>query len=190
MFSTRKEVKKIENRNRANEQLNQLNLELKKIDKSIKELSSKAKEYLLNNDESSFEEVAKSIFYLQDIRKLVQTVKVQFETYVITYETMENIEGLRVSLKGIAKAMDSYPGIKQNNKDFMKFKRSLIKGQVNMQAVGTMVSSLNPAAESSRSQEEFDALKEKLLLGNTDSLDIRTNKIAENDDFFEMINKE
>lgn len=191
MFETSKELKRLENANKANEQLVQLGNALKTIDKIILELYSDAKEQLLLNDEAGFELIANSIFYFQDIRKVVQTIKTQFQAYVKTAEFMNTIESIRPILKQIANNMNSYPSINKNNKDFSKFKKSLLKGQLNMKAVSSMMSSINPAVQNVRSKEELDALKERLLVGSNDSAtDVKSSKISENSDFFDLINKE
>ena len=122
MASYRQELKKIENRNKANEQLGELINALKNVDKSIEDLKRDAEEQLLNDNEAGFELVASSIFYFQDVRNVIQTVKIQFQTYIKTAEVMDTIEGVRPVLKNIANNMNSYPSMNKSNKDFMKFK--------------------------------------------------------------------
>lgn len=189
MFETRKELKRMETTNKANEQLAQLSDALKTIDKMIDEFYTDAKNYLLMNDESGFELIANSIFYFQDIRKIIQTIKVQFQAYTKTAEFMNTIEGIRPVLKQIAKNMNSFPSISKNNKDFAKFKKSLLRGQLNMKAMSSMMKSINPAVQNVRSKDELDALKERLLVDQNSNININTGKISENQDFFDKINK-
>ena len=152
-------------------------------------LYADAKNYLLMNDESGFELIANSIFYFQDIRKIIQTIKVQFQAYIKTAEFMNTVEGIRPVLKQIAKNMNSMPSISQNNKDFAKFKKSLMRGQLNMKAMSAMMKTINPAVQNVRSKEELDALKERLLVDQNSNINISTGKISENQDFFDRINK-
>lgn len=189
MFETRKELKRMETANKANEQLVQLGNALKSIDKMIEELYADAKAQLLLNDEAGFELMANSIFYFQDIRKIIQTIKTQFQAYTKTAEFMNTIEGIRPILRQIANNMNAYPSISKNNKDFAKFKKSLLRGQLNMKAMGSMMTSLNPAVQNVRSKDELDALKERLLVGTNSNINVDTGKISDNQDFFDKINK-
>lgn len=191
MASYRQELKKIENRNKANEQLGELINALKNVDKSIEDLKRDAEEQLLNDNEAGFELVASSIFYFQDVRNVIQTVKIQFQTYIKTAEVMDTIEGVRPVLKNIANNMNSYPSMNKSNKDFMKFKKSLLRGQLNMKAMTSMMTSINPATTTTRSKEEMNSLKQSILIKNgmNPNLNVQTGKITENDDFFNAINK-
>ena len=191
MASYRQELKKIENRNKANEQLGDLINALKNVDKSIEDLKRDAEEQLLNDNEAGFELVASSIFYFQDVRNVIQTVKIQFQTYIKTAEVMDTIEGVRPVLKNIANNMNSYPSMNKSNKDFMKFKKSLLRGQLNMKAMTSMMTSINPATTTTRSKEEMNSLKQSILIKNgmNPNLNVQTGKITENDDFFNAINK-
>lgn len=191
MASYRKELKKIENRNKANEQLGELVTALKSVDKVIDDLMNDATEQLLNNNEAGFELIASSVFYFQDVKNVIQTVKTQFQTYIKTAEVMDTIEGIRPVLKNIANNMNSYPSMNKSNKDFMKFKKSLLRGQLNMKAMTSMMSSINPAVNSTRSKEELASLKERILIskGMNPNLNVSTGKITENEDFFSAINK-
>lgn len=189
MASYRKELKRMENRNKANEQLNELTSALKSVDKVIDDLMKDASEQLENNNDSGFELIANSVFYFQDVRNVIQSVKTQFQTYIKTAEVMDTIEGIRPVLKNIANNMNSYPSMNKNNKDFMKFKKSLLRGQLNMKAMTSMMTSINPAVSTTRSKEELDSLKERILVskGITSEVNSKT-KISENDDFFNAIN--
>lgn len=191
MASYRQELKRIENRNKANEQLGELINALKNVDKSIEDLKRDAEEQLLNDNEAGFELVASSIFYFQDVRNVIQTVKIQFQTYIKTAEVMDTIEGVRPVLKNIANNMNSYPSMNKSNKDFMKFKKSLLRGQLNMKAMTSMMTSINPATTTTRSKEEMNSLKQSILIKNgmNPNLNVQTGKITENDDFFNAINK-
>ena len=191
MASYRQELKRIENRNKANEQLAELVTALKNVDKSIDDLKRDAEEQLMNDNEAGFELVASSIFYFQDVRNVIQTVKIQFQTYIKTAEVMDTIEGVRPVLKNIANNMNNYPSMNKSNKDFMKFKKSLLRGQLNMKAMTSMMSSINPASTTVRSKEELNSLKQSILVKNgmNPNLNVTTGKISDNDDFFDAINK-
>lgn len=190
MASYRKELKRMENRNKANEQLNELTSALKSVDKVIEDLINDASDQLINNNDSGFELIANSVFYFQDVRNVIQSVKTQFQTYIKTAEVMDTIEGIRPVLKNIANNMNSYPSMNKNNKDFMKFKKSLLRGQLNMKAMTSMMTSINPAVSTTRSKEELDSLKERILVSKGMAPEVNTSKtkISENDDFFNAIN--
>lgn len=205
MFNARKEMKKLENQQKAQEQLSQLTNAVKEIDKMISEFDAEAKTHLLNNNEVGFELLANNIFYFTDVRNMIDTVRIQFNTYIKTAQFMDTIEGIRPILKSTANMMASMPSYNKNNKDFIKFRKSLMRGQVNMKAMANMCSNLNPAAQSSRSKEEMDALKERVLMGtnlqssmasvNTTPVQqpvlnnvSETSRISQNEDFFNAIN--
>lgn len=201
MFNINKEMKKLENQQKAQEQLNTLAATLKSIEKMIDEFAEDARNCLINNDQAGYELIANSIYYFMDIQKVVQTVKVQFQTYIKTAQFMDTIEGLRPVLKNTAQLMNSMPSLEKNNRDFMKFRKSLMRGQLNMKAMTSMMTNINPAAQTTRSREELDALKERLLLGanrpltglNVDvaantATSENTSRIAANEDFFSAIN--
>ena len=194
-------MKKLENQQKAQEQLNTLSATLKSIEKMIDEFAEDARNCLINNDQAGYELIANSIYYFMDIQKVVQTVKVQFQTYIKTAQFMDTIEGLRPVLKNTAQLMNSMPSLEKNNRDFMKFRKSLMRGQLNMRAMTSMMTNINPATQTSRSREELDALKERLLLGanrpltglNVDvaantATSENTSRIAANEDFFSAIN--
>lgn len=194
MNSTRKEMKKMEQQQQANEQLAQLSNSLKSIDKMVDEFYADARERLMANDEAGFELIANSIFYFQDVQSVLQSVKVQFQTYIRTAQFMDTVEGIRPVLKQAAQMMNASPSFAKNSKDFAKFKKGLMKGQLNMKAMTSMMSGINPALSTSRSKEEFSALKERLLIGSSNSnLSVNTNtstqsKVSSNEDFFSAIN--
>ena len=201
MFNINKEMKKLENQQKAQEQLNTLSATLKSIEKMIDEFAEDARNCLINNDQAGYELIANSIYYFMDIQKVVQTVKVQVQTYIKTAQFMDTIEGLRPVLKNTAQLMNSMPSLEKNNRDFMKFRKSLMRGQLNMRAMTSMMTNINPATQTSRSREELDALKERLLLGanrpltglNVDvaantATSENTSRIAANEDFFSAIN--
>lgn len=196
MFSVRKEMKKMQAQQEAQEQLNELLNTERSIDKMIEEFFNDARERLMDNDESGFELIANSIFYFQDIKKVVQTIRVQFQTYIKTAQFMDTIEGIRPVLRKAADMMNSMPSMNKNNKDFMKFKKGLMKGQLNMKAMSSMMTSVNPATTTSRSKEEFEALKERLLMpaggrmASQASAPAQAETTSQNEDFFAAINSD
>ncbi|MGN0814511.1 MAG: hypothetical protein ACI4MH_04680 [Candidatus Coproplasma sp.] len=198
MFNVNKEMKKMQAQQEAQQQLNELISTEKNIDKMINEFFSDAKERLLDNDETGFELIASSIFYFQDIRKVVQTIRVQFQTYIKTAQFIDTIDGIRPVLRKAADMMSSMPSMNKNNKDFIKFKKGLMKGQLNMKAMSSMMTAVNPATTASRSKEEFDALKERLLMpagGVTAAQSAgvsaaQSEVTSQNEDFFAAINSD
>ena len=108
-------MKKLENQQKAQEQLNTLAATLKSIEKMIDEFAEDARNCLINNDQAGYELIANSIYYFMDIQKVVQTVKVQFQTYIKTAQFMDTIEGLRPVLKNTAQLMNSMPSLEKIN---------------------------------------------------------------------------
>lgn len=192
MFDVKKEMKRMEARQEAQNQLNELISTEKSIDKMIDEFYTDARERLLENDETGFELIANSIFYFQDIKKIVQTIRVQFQTYVKTAQFIDAIGGIRPVLRKAAEIMDSMPSISRNNKDMMKFKKGLMKGQLNIKSLSSMMNAVNPATASTRSKEEMDALKERLLvdIGANNAQRNNQKKSGDNEDFFAAINQD
>ena len=192
MFDVKKEMKRMEARQEAQNQLNELISTEKSIDKMIDEFYTDARERLLENDETGFELIANSIFYYQDIKKIVQTIRVQFQTYVKTAQFIDTIGGIRPVLRKAAEIMDSMPSISRNNKDMMKFKKGLMKGQLNIKSLSSMMNAVNPATASTRSKEEMDALKERLLvdIGANNAQRNNQKKSGDNEDFFAAINQD
>ena len=192
MFDVKKEMKRMEARQEAQNQLNELISTEKSIGKMIDEFYTDARERLLENDETGFELIANSIFYFQDIKKIVQTIRVQFQTYVKTAQFIDTIGGIRPVLRKAAEIMDSMPSISRNNKDMMKFKKGLMKGQLNIKSLSSMMNAVNPATASTRSKEEMDALKERLLvdIGANNAQRNNQKKSGDNEDFFAAINQD
>ena len=211
MFNEKKEMKKLENQQKAQEQLNQLNSAIREIDKMVDDFQKEARDYLLNNNEMGFELLANNILYFTDVRNMIDTVRIQFQTYVKTAQFMDTIEGIRPILKNTANMLASMPSYNKNNKDFAKFRKGLMRGQVNMKAMASMCSTINPAAQTTRSREEMDALKERVLMGTNHSATgmtmgatstatvaapaqvntatvPETSRISQNEDFFSAIN--
>lgn len=193
MDSARKELKRLENENKAKKSLADLNSTLTSINRMIEEFKNDAREQLLENNEEGFELIANSIFYFQDVKRMITSVKIQYQTYLKTSQVMNSIEGLRPVLKRTAKEMEKLPSFARNRKDFRKFQRGLLKGQLNMQAMSSMISTINPAASTTRSSSDLSALKESLLVGTNLDLGTSTSTApvtkTENDDFFDAINK-
>ena len=135
----------------------------------IDEFYADAKERLMDNNEAGFELIANSVFYFQDIKKVVQTLRVQFQTYVKTAQFMDTIDGIRPMLRRAADMMN---------------------------AMSSMMTSINPATIATRSKLEFDALREHLLMGkgntsaglNTATAGVTRSQGAANEDFFSAIN--
>ena len=192
MFDVKKEMKRMEARQEAQNQLNELISTEKSIDKMIDEFYTDARERLLENDETGFELIANAIFYFQDIKKIVQTIRVQFQTYVKTAQFIDTIGGIRPVLRKAAEIMDSMPSISRNNKDMMKFKKGLMKGQLNIKSLSSMMNAVNPATASTRSKEEMDALKERLLvdIGANNAQRNNQKKSGDNEDFFAAFNQD
>ncbi len=193
MFDVNKEMKKMQAQQEAQEQLTALISTEKGIDKMIDEFSNDAKERLLDNDEAGYELLANTIFYFMDIKKVIQTIRVQYQTYVKTAQFMDTINGIRPILRKAADMMSAMPSMSRNSKDLMKFKKGLMKGQLNMKAMSSMMTSVNPATATTRSREELDSLKERLLLTTNGGAAKNVQPASQteaNEDFFAAINSD
>lgn len=192
MASIRSEMKKMQAQQDAQDQLRELISTEQSIDKMINEFFADAKARLLDNDEAGFELIANSIFYFQDIKKVVQTIRVQFQTYVKTAQFMDTINGIRPVLRKAADMMTSMPSMNRSNKDFMKLKKGLMRGQLNMKAMSSMMTSVNPATITTRNKSEFDELKDRLLMGEGRTTRVEqpvsSSVTSDNEDFFAAIN--
>lgn len=195
MNEVKKEMKRIEQQQAVQAQLGELTSTIKQIDKVIDEFNAEARQCILDNDESGFETIAGSIFYFSEIKKVIQTVRVNYLTFTKTAQFMGTIESLRPVLKQTAQMMDNMPSLSKNNKDLMKFKKALLKGQLNTKAMTGMLSNLNPASVTSHSKEEYAELRASLLAGNkgmASNIQANTNTASStqsNLDFFDEMNK-
>ena len=120
----------------------------------------------------------------------------KFENYLIQVEVASTFVGLKSVLASTAKMMDSMPSLKKNNKDFMKFKKSIMKGQLSMESINDMMGNLDPSLDSEMTEDELNSLKDEILMTsgaanvsiNTKE-DTDTNKNSQtNDDFFSELN--
>ena len=198
MFNVKKEMKKMQIQQEAQEQLNALLLTEKSIDKMIDEFYADARERLLENDSAGFELIANSIFYFQDIKRVVQTIRIQYQTYVKTAQFMDTIDGIRPVLRRAADMMNAMPSVDQQNKDFMRLKKGLMRGQLNMKAMSSMMTSVNPAVITSRDKSDLDNLKEYLLMGSGSTVHNNLSAgmmptprpTSSNEDFFPTLNRD
>lgn len=190
---TRKELKRLENKQKEQETLNDLITQETEINNLVDEFTVDAKNELLENNEEGFELIASSIYYFLELKRVIHSVRVQFQTYIKTTNCMQSLNSVKNALKLASKTLESLPSLKANQKDFAKFKRSLMKGQLNMKAITGMMSSINPALNTARTKEEYNALKEKILINEKVSSisDLNTNskeKFNQNKDFYDKIN--
>ena len=119
----------------------------------------------------------------------LENIKCQFENYLIQVEVASTFVGLKDVLSKTAKMMDSMPSLKKNNKDFMKFKKSLMKGQLSMDSINSMMSNMDPSVDSEMTEDEINALKDEILMtsgaANVNvSTSTNNNTESNNSDFF------
>ena len=60
--------------------------------------------------------------------------------------------------------MDTMPSLQKNNRDFMKFKKSVMKGQLSMESINSMMSNLDPSTDSEMTPDELQSLKDEILM--------------------------
>lgn len=165
MNEIKRKMKMAEDRQRANEIIKQFDLVITKLDNGTAKCREKAKEALVKrNDMNSFKLFARSMKYYQNMKTNIETVKCQFENYLIQVEVADTFVGLKSVLAKTAKMMDSMPSLTKNNKDFMKFKKSLMKGQLSMDSINSMMSNMDPSTDSEMTEDEINSLKDEILM--------------------------
>ncbi|MBQ8142931.1 MAG: hypothetical protein IJ194_07245 [Bacilli bacterium] len=194
MNELRRQEQLARDRQEKNQLINQFNQIDNKLENAIGQCKTKAKDALLkHNDVEGFKMFAKSMKYYQGLRFNITKIRNQFENFWIQAEIASTFIGLKGVLKKTANMMDSMPSLKRNSKDFLKFKRSLLKGQISMDSINNMMADLDPSTDTSMSEEEFDSLKKEFLLSSnmatgSNTLNANdTNTVSANDDFFAEI---
>lgn len=165
MNEIKRRMKMAEDKQRANEIIKQFDQVIIKLDNGTSKCREKAKEALVKrNDMNSFRLFARSMKYYQGMKTNIESIKCQFENYLIQVDVASTFVGLKDVLSRTAKMMDSMPSLKRNNKDFMKFKRSLMKGQLSMDSINSMMSNMDPSMDSEMTEEEINSLKDEILM--------------------------
>jgi hypothetical protein len=197
MNEMKRRLKMAEDKQKANEIIKQFDRVLTNLDNGIAKCRDKAKEALIKrNDLNSFKTFARSMKYYRGIKTNIETIKCQFENYLIQVEVASTFVGLKSVLASTAKMMDSMPSLKKNNKDFMKFKKSIMKGQLSMESINDMMGNLDPSLDSEMTEDELNSLKDEILMtSGAANVSVNTNtdgeenkKSQSNDDFFSELN--
>ena len=190
MNEIKRRLKMAEDKQRANEIIKQFDQVITKLDSGTAKCREKAKEALIKrNDMNSFKLFARSMKYYQGMKSNLENIKCKFENYLIQVEVASTFVGLKDVLSKTAKMMDSMPSLKKNNKDFMKFKKSLMKGQLSMDSINSMMSNMDPSVDSEMTEDEINALKDEILMtsgaANVNvSTSTNNNTESNNSDFF------
>lgn len=199
MNELKRKMKMMEEKQEAKEIIKQFDSVCVKLDNGIAQCREKAKEALVNrNDMNSFKMFGRSMKYYSNMKNSIETIKCQFENYLIQVEVANTFVGLKSVLGKTAKMMDSMPSLQRNNRDFMKFKKSIMKGQLSMDSINSMMANMDPSADSEMTQDEINALKDEIMMStgagkvkvdNTDTnTSGNTNKAAEpQGDFFQEL---
>ncbi|MCR5491305.1 MAG: hypothetical protein K6F32_04160 [Bacilli bacterium] len=179
MNELKRKMKMMEEKQEAKEIIKQFDSVIVKLDNGIAQCREKAKEALLKrNDMNSFKMFGRSMKYYTNMKNSIETIKCQFENYLIQVEVANTFVGLKGVLGKTAKMMDSMPSLRQNSRDFMKFKKSIMKGQLSMDSINSMMANIDPSADSEMSVDEINALKDEIMMssgasqvqvGNTDT---------------------
>ena len=189
MNEVKRKMKMLEDKQKANDIVKQFDKIIVNLDNGITKCRDKAKEALIKrNDMTSFKTFARSMKYYRGIKNNIETIKCQFENYLIQVEVASTFVGLKDVLKSTAKMMDSMPSLKQNNKDFMKFKKSIMKGQLSMDSINDMMGNLDPSLDSEMTEDELNSFKDEILT-STGAANVKINNdtnsnSSTNDDFF------
>ncbi len=188
MNETKRRLKMMEDRQKANSCIRELNQIEKTLENGTARARVKAKECLLRNDENNFRLFARTIKYYTNLEANIESIRCQFENYLIQAEMASTFIGLKSVLGKTAKMMDLMPSLKKNNKDFQKFRRSLLKGQISMESFSGMMSDLDPSNDSELTKDELDALSVDLLSSEKSSVSSATVDHAKSDeDFFKEL---
>ena len=167
MNEIKRRMKMMEEKQQAKDIIKQFDSVILNLDNGISKCREKAKEALVQrNDMNGFRMFARSMKYYQSMKNNIEQIKCQFENYLIQVEVANTFVGLKDVLGKTAKMMDSMPSLKQNNKDFMKFKKSIMKGQLSMDSINNMMSNLDPSMDSEMSNDELNSLKDEILLSS------------------------
>ena len=165
MNEIKRRMKMMEEKQQAKDIIKQFDSVILNLDNGITKCREKAKEALVQrNDMNGFRMFARSMKYYQNMKNNIEQIKCQFENYLIQVEVANTFVGLKDVLGKTAKMMDGMPSLKQNNKDFMKFKKSIMKGQLSMDSINNMMSNLDPSADNELSNDELNSLKDEILL--------------------------
>ena len=167
MNDIKRRMKMMEEKAQAKEIIKQFDSVITNLDNGIAKCREKAKEALIQrNDMASFKMFGRSLKYYNNMKASIETIKCQFENYLIQVEVANTFVGLKDVLGKTAKMMDSMPSLQKNNRDFMKFKKSILKGQLSMDSINSMMSNLDPSADAEMTPDEIQSLKDELLMSS------------------------
>ena len=165
MNDIKRRMKMMEEKQQAKDIIKQFDSVIVNLDNGIAKCREKAKEALVKrNDMAGFKMFGRSMKYYQNMKNSIEAIKCQFENYLIQVEVANTFVGLKDVLGKTAKMMDSMPSLQKNNRDFMKFKKSIMKGQLSMDSINSMMSNLDPSADSELTPAELDSLKDEILM--------------------------
>ena len=165
MNDIKRRMKMMEEKQQAKDIIKQFDSIILNLDNGIAKCREKAKEALINrNDMNGFRLFGRSMKYYMNMKNSIEAIKCQFESHMIQMEVANSFVGLKDVLGKTAKMMDSMPSLQKNNKDFMKFKKSILKGQLSMDSINSMMSNLDPSADAEMSNDELEALKSEILM--------------------------
>ena len=170
MNEIKRKMKMAEDKRQAKEIIANFDKICISLENGIAKCREKAREALVNrNDMASFKLFARSMKYYQNMKTNMEAIKCQFENYLIQVEVANTFVGLKDVLGRTARMMDSMPSLKRNNRDFMKFKKSIMKGQLSMDSINSMMGDLDPSTEAELSPDELEAIRQEVLVGTSGS---------------------
>ena len=165
MNDIKRRMKMMEEKQQAKDIIKQFDSVIVNLDNGIAKCREKAKEALINrNDMNAFRLFGRSMKYYMNMKTSIESIKCQFENHMIQMEVANTFVGLKDVLGKTAKMMDSMPSLQKNNKDFMKFKKSIMKGQLSMDSINSMMSNIDPSADAEMSNDELESLKSEILM--------------------------
>lgn len=164
MNEMKRRMKQMEVKQQGKEVVKQFDGIIGNLDRGIAQCREKAKEALLRNDMESFKLFGRSIKYYNSMKTAISQVKAQFENFLIQAEVANTFVSLKGVLGKTAKLMDSMPSLKKNNRDFMKFRKSVMKGQLSMESINSMMANLDPSTDSELTPDEIATLKDDILM--------------------------
>ena len=165
MNEMKRRMKQMEIKQQGKEVVKQFDGIINNLDRGIAQCREKAKDALVNrNDMESFKLFGRSMKYYTNMKASINAVKAQFENYLIQAEVANTFVNLKGVLGKTAKLMDTMPSLQKNNRDFMKFKKSVMKGQLSMESINSMMANLDPSTDSEMSPDEIQSLKDEILM--------------------------
>ncbi len=178
----------------ARTQIRELDKIIGRLDEGMTTCATKVREAVNRGDTTTAHMFANSWKFNQNRKVFLERMKSTFENYLIQVEINSSFVNIKDIYKNAASLMDSMPSMKKNNKDFMKMKKSMMKGQLSMESMSSMMSDMDPALDTKMDESEFNGLLNQIgvTMPNNIASNTATNAATEtasnSEDLFNEIN--